>query len=214
MSMATAKTGRWQQRRRTRKDLLEAAARLIKQGQKPSLEAVADEAQVSRATIYRYFPNTESLLIEAPLDVEAPDPASLFADFDSDDPTARVEHADAAFHSMMAKNEVPLRLMLASALERRASASADETPVRQDRRTPVIEAALAPARSRMKPGVYAKLRSALALVIGTEAMIVFKDVLQLDDSEAAKIRRWVIRALVDAALEPRGNGRAALRHKE
>ena len=39
---------------------------------------------------------------------------------------------------------------------------------------------------------------ALVLIIGTEAMMVFKDVLQLDEAEAQKVRRWAIRALVEA----------------
>jgi hypothetical protein len=36
-------------------------------------------------------------------------------------------------------------------------------------------------------------------MIGTESMVVFKDVLQLDDAEARKVKRWAIRALVEAA---------------
>ena len=39
----------------------------------------------------------------------------------------------------------------------------------------------------------------LALIIGTEGMIVVKDVLQLDDDEARKVKRWAIAALVEAA---------------
>ena len=30
-------------------------------------------------------------------------------------------------------------------------------------------------------------------------MVVFKDVLQLDDAEARRVKRWAIRALVEAA---------------
>ena len=41
---------RQNQRYRTRKDLLDAAARLLKAGRSPSLEEVAAEAKVSRAT--------------------------------------------------------------------------------------------------------------------------------------------------------------------
>jgi AcrR family transcriptional regulator len=67
-----AVTGRPNQRSRTRKDLLEAAARLIKQGRKPSLEEIAEEALVSRATAYRYFPNVEALLVEASFDISIP----------------------------------------------------------------------------------------------------------------------------------------------
>jgi AcrR family transcriptional regulator len=195
-----AEIGRWQQRRRTRKDLLQAAQRLMKQGVKPSLEEVADEAQVSRATAYRYFPSAETLLIEAPLDVAAPDPGVLFAGVATDDPAARLERADSALHKMIAENEVALRLMLANTLQQRASANgAAKLPVRQDRRTPLIEAALAPARATFKPADLEKLKAALALIVGTEAMVVFRDVLQLDDTEAQKVRRWAIRALVEAA---------------
>lgn len=70
-------------------------------------------------------------------------------------------------------------------------------PARQNRRTPLIEAALEPVRQQFKPST---LTRALALVIGTESRIVFKDVLQLSDAEARKVRRWAIRALVDAAM--------------
>jgi hypothetical protein len=73
------------------------------------------------------------------------------------------------------------------------------TPVRQNRRTPLIEAALEPAQDQFKPAALETLTQALALVIGTEAMVVFKDVLQLDDVRARKVKRWAIRALVEAA---------------
>ncbi len=198
--MADARTGRWKQRRRTRKELLAAAARLMQHGRSPTLEEVADEALVSRATAYRYFPNVEALLVEAPLDVAAPEARDVFADGPAEDPVARVERVDAALHDMIARNETALRLMLAQALERRArGGAAAEMPVRQDRRTPLIAAALAPARERFTPARLKALTAALALIIGTEAMVVFRDVLQLDDAEARKVRRWAIRALVEAA---------------
>jgi len=191
-------SGRWKQRRRTRKELLAAAARLVKRGGTPTLEQVADEAMVSRATAYRYFPNVEALLIEVPLDVGTPDPATLFAGDSSTDPAARVERVDQALHDFIAENEAALRLMLAHALERKARGDG-AMPVRQDRRTPLIAAALAPARDRFAPARLKTLTAALALIVGTEAMVVFRDVLQLDEGEARKVRRWAIRALVEAA---------------
>jgi hypothetical protein len=66
----------------------------------------------------------------------------------------------------------------------------------------LIEAALEPARRELRPGAARTLSQALALVIGTEARVVLKDVLQLDDAEARRVRRWAIRALVDAARKP------------
>ena len=46
------------------------------------------------------------------------------------------------------------------------------------------------------------LARALALIMGPEAVVASKDVLQLDDADARKVKRWVIRALVEAAKKP------------
>ncbi|MEQ9151842.1 MAG: helix-turn-helix domain-containing protein [Parvibaculaceae bacterium] len=194
----SAPKARANQKRRTRKDLLQAAARLIKEGRKPSLEEIAEEALVSRATAYRYFPNVEALLIETPLDLALPDEEAMFRGAPAADPVARMERVDRAFHDMILDNETPLRLMLAKTMERRAAGD-DGLPARQNRRTPMIEAALAPAKAEFSRASLDRLQKALALVIGTEAMIVFKDVLQLDDREAREVKRWAIRALIDAA---------------
>jgi AcrR family transcriptional regulator len=192
------------QKKRTRKHLLEAASRLMSEGRgNPSLEEVAEAALVSRATAYRYFPTVDALLLEASLDIAMPDPEELFRDTASADPVARLERADTAMHDVIIANEAALRRMLIHALQRRVAENGDgELPARQNRRTPLIDAALAPARKDFKPVALQMLRRALALVIGTEAMLVCKDVLQLDDAETRKVKRWAIRALVQAAEKP------------
>ncbi|MFN4354784.1 TetR/AcrR family transcriptional regulator [Parvibaculum sp.] len=196
MSGANARAN---QKRRTRKDLLQAAARLLKEGRNPSLEEIAEEALVSRATAYRYFPNVEALLIEAPLDLALPDETALFAGAPTKDPVARMERVDAAFHDMILENETALRLMLAKSMERRVAEGDSALPARQNRRTPMIEAALAPAKSEFNRASLDRLQKALALIVGTEAMIVFRDVLQLDEKEAREVKRWAIRVLIEAA---------------
>ena len=198
--------GRINQRHRTRKDLLAAAARLLRDGRTPDMDEVASAAMVSRATAYRYFPSVESLLVEAPIHGEVPDPREIFStdddDDDDDDPAQRVDRAEAALHAMMYRNEAQLRVMLAASLERKSRGPAtDGIPVRQNRRTPLIDAALAPARKRFTKPAYDKLRAALALIFGTESMIVFSDVLGLDERTARKVKSWAARALVQAALE-------------
>lgn len=197
-----AKDGRPNQRLRTRKDLLHAAARLLKTGRKPSMDEVAEEALVSRATAYRYFPNLESLLIEAPLDEAVPDPKALFPDESSMTPEERVDTAEAALHAMIHRNEARLRLMLANSLEQPfAGGRTGATPHRQNRRTALIEEALAPVRDKFRPAIYKRLCASLALVFGTESAVVFRDVLQINEREARKIKSWAIHTLVRAALE-------------
>jgi AcrR family transcriptional regulator len=172
----------------------------MKQGRKPSLEEIAEEASISRATAYRYFPGVEALLLEASVDVAIPEADDLFRSGLPDDPISRLERVDAALHDMILANEAPLRMMLVHSLERGIRGGEDkDLPARQNRRTPLIEAALKPARKQFTPASLETLSRALALVIGTEAMVVFKDVLQLDDADARKVKRWAIRALVEAA---------------
>lgn len=185
------------QRRRTRKDLLDAAGRLARAGRTPTLDEVAEEALVSRATAYRYFPSVEALLAEAAVHIAFPDPDEIFAGAGAD-PAERVERLDRAMDGVIIENEPSLRIMLSKSLER---ADGEGLPARQNRRSPLIEAALAPARRSLKDGDL--LAKALALVIGTESRIVCKDVLQLEDAEARAVKDWAIRALVAAAQKAR-----------
>lgn len=185
---------------RTRKDLLRAAARLVAEGRAPAMEEVAEAALVSRATAYRYFPNVEALLVEAALDTAVPDPHALFAEDGSTDPEERVDRAEAALHEMAFRNEVPLRLMLVQTLQQALKAGDGSVPIRQNRRIPLIEAALKPVRGNLGPEAYDRLCAALAVIFGTESMVVFRDVLRVDADRAREVKSWAIKVLVRAAL--------------
>lgn len=199
--MTAALKPRSNQHLRTRKDLLQAAGRLLKAGRKPTMDEVAEAALVSRATAYRYFPTLESLLVEAPLDGAVPEPDAVFASDASSDPAERLDRAEAAMHAMTYQNEAQLRMMLANSLAHGAAGSERATlPQRQNRRTPLIEAALAPSRQRFSKDAYENLRAALTLIFGTEAMVVFRDVLPISERKARKVKSWTIHALVRAAL--------------
>jgi len=182
---------------RTRKDLLLAAGRLVKQGRKPNMDEVAAEALVSRATAYRHFPNIEALLAEAPVDEAVGDPAAAFLADPSGDIEERIDAAEATMHKVVFANEAQLRVMLAHSIGRDRDAV---MPVRQNRRGPLIDAALAPARSRLRDADYRRLCAALALIFGTESMIVFRDVLGLDEKAAREVKSWAVRTLVRGAL--------------
>ena len=197
------RSGRPNQKTRTRKDLLQAAAQLMKQGRTPTLEEGAEEALVSRATAYRYFPSMEALMVEAAVAVAVPEPAALFTGEASVDPVERLQKVETALTGMILANEPQLRALLAHAIQRGSQpAGHGAMPRRQNRRIPLIEAALEPARDQFKPADLKALMRALALVMGPESVIVVKDVLQLDDADARKMKRWAIRALVEAARKP------------
>jgi len=197
---AVPPAGRANQRLRTRKDLLDAAARLMQRGEKPTLEEVAQEALVSRATAYRYFPSPEALMLEAAVHIAVPDVSTVFDGLATDDPAARLQRVDAALHEMVLANETPMRLMLAGMLEQSAGRAASDPPARQNRRAGLIEAALAPAAAQLSAERHALLSQAAALLVGAEALFVAKDVLRLNDGETRKLKRWALAALTKAAL--------------
>jgi AcrR family transcriptional regulator len=189
--------GRANQRSRTRNDLLEAGIELSGEGRSPTLEEVAERARVSRATAYRYFPNVHALLAEASLHLAFPDYRTLFANDRDLGALDRLYRVDDAVDRMIQANEASLRMMLVSATKQALAQS--EVPARQNRRTPLIDAALAPVADQFEPEALDRLKKALGLVIGTEALLAFKDVLRLDCREAREVRRWMIRTLLEAA---------------
>lgn len=189
--------GRTNQRLRTRKDLLDAGLRLSAGGRQPGLDEIAAEAKVSRATAYRYFSSAEALLVEASADMSFPDLARLFSGQETASAVDRLVRLDRATAAMIRDHEPAIRALVASSMQQ--ALKGGEVPVRQNRRTPAIAAALEPARPQISPEAYAMLEKALALVIGTEAMIVCKDVLGLAERDAAQVRRWAIEALVEKA---------------
>lgn len=184
---------------RTRKDLLLAAGRLMKQGRKPTMDEVAAEALVSRATAYRHFASIDALLIEAPVDAAVMDPEKLFANDMSEDAEARIDRAEATMHEVVYQNEAQLRVMLANSINR--DISDDTLPARQNRRLPLIEAALATSRQQFRDDEYEKLCAALALIFGPESLIVFRDVMGIDKDNARTVKSWAVRALVRTALQ-------------
>ena len=204
--------GRVNQRKRTRNDLLLAAGRLLGEGRTPTMDDVAEEAMVSRATAYRYFPSLEALLVEAPIHGSMPDPGEIFSDGSIEDPEDRVDAMESALHGMVYDNELQLRAMMLNSL-RLSLENGDGVPVRQSRRMGLIDAALGPVRAKLGKRSYERLSAALCLFFGPESMIVFRDVLPLGKDEARKVKSWGVRALVRSALEeaasrpPRAKGK-------
>ncbi len=206
--------GRVNQRKRTRNDILLAAGRLLGEGRSPTMDDVAAEAMVSRATAYRYFPSLEALLVEAPIHGNVPDPARIFADSSIENPEDRIDAAESALHDMVYDNELQLRAMLLNSL-RLSLENGDGMPIRQSRRMGFIDAALGPVRAKMDKKSYKRLCAALCLFFGPESMIVFEDVLPLGKDEARKVKSWGVRALVRAALEEASsNGHGSGRGKK
>ncbi|WP_172426361.1 TetR/AcrR family transcriptional regulator [Rhizobium leguminosarum] len=196
----TARTERGP-RARTRKLMLETATRLMQSGITPSVSEVAEAAEVSRATAYRYFPS-QAALVHAVVD-EALGPILSWS---SDSPDARTRVADLLATAMPRIDEfeatfkAALKLSLDQWAQRQAGTLGNEPLFTRGHRVDLLKCVTAPLQGTVPPESRERLAQALSLVFGVEVLIVLKDIWGLTSESAQSVAEWAARALVDTAL--------------
>ncbi|NKQ54486.1 TetR/AcrR family transcriptional regulator [Amycolatopsis sp. K13G38] len=186
------------QKRRTRKALVEAAGRLMAEGRRPSVAEVADAAEISRRTAYRYFPSAEQLSVEAALEATRQNMELTIEAGPADAPVAdRVDRLVDALSRMTMDNEPLLRQMIRFTIDR--DAIEPGVPPRPSRRLEYVERALSPLQGALDQDELDRLAHALAVVIGIESTIVLRDICGLDAEGILRVQHWAARALVATA---------------
>jgi AcrR family transcriptional regulator len=189
--------------------LIQAAIAIASRGIIPSISDIAEAAQVSRATAYRHFPS-QSVLVQAMV-IEALGPIWRWLP-ESDDAEERVGRLLAFGFRRMDDYEAPLRAALRLALDQwsreRAGTIGNEPRIVRGNRIRLLRLALAPLARRLPKRSFDRLVQGLAIVFGTETMVVLKDMFGLEGPQVAQVAEWVARSLVRAAIAEE-NGRAA-----
>jgi AcrR family transcriptional regulator len=201
-------------RARTYRRLIDAAMHLMRKGGLVTVADVAALAGVSRATAYRYFPS-RSQLVTAVVE-ESLGPVRRFESRETDGRARLRDLFDQTFPRFR-EFEAPLRAALQLALEHWAlerSGLLHEEPYRRGHRRRILDHAAAPLRARLGEARYQRLLRALSVVYGTESYVVLKDIWGANDRQVVEVARWMLDALIDAALRDadkaaRGNGAAA-----
>ena len=201
MPKTAPETGRPAQRRRTRSAIVAAAAELLGQGKTPSVAEVAEAADVSRRTVYMYFPTLEHLFLDATLGSLA-STAAIGASIDEhasdEEIEARVERLARVIQRGAAETEQQGRTLLRLTVQ--GANDGEPRAPRGYRRVEWVEGILAPLRSRVDRRRFERLVSALVMVLGWEALIIQRDMRGLDPREGEALSAWAARALVKATL--------------
>ncbi|MBN2081293.1 TetR/AcrR family transcriptional regulator [bacterium] len=200
VSQTDLSQGRVKQKLKTRRELIQAAWELLKQGRQPTVDEVAEQAQVSRATAYRYFPSRERLLIEAVLNREEAAPAEVLAGAEADSPGARASCVQRFLYDHVTNNET-LHRSLIRATQEEWIEHKSRFVLRGDQRLSLIQEALKPVAKRLGRRKLSDLTCALAVLMGSEAYIVLRDVCQVSQAQGREIMSWAVGALVEAALD-------------
>jgi AcrR family transcriptional regulator len=192
------------QRNRTRAAIIEAATALLREGRPPTVAEAAERALVSRATAYRYFPTQESLLLDvANVEALVKPVEELIASFPTEDPAQRLAALVDTFTQAMLSDEALIRTGVRVYMDTWLANQRDGShiPVRTGRRMRYIDEVLRPLGERLGEPGRKRLRSALAVILGTEAVIAIKDSAGLEDDEAiVATLEWAAGALLRTAL--------------
>ena len=191
------------QKQRTRKALLAAVRELLAEGRHPTLAEAADRAQISRATVYRYFSSPDAMSQEAVLYAISKQFEGLqfealqFGDGPTDaDLAMRAETVVAAILRLVMANEGLFRTYLSVAVGGGGRPPAE----RGARRVGWISEALAPLAGSLSLARFELLVTGLSLLSGIEGLIVLRDVRGVEPAAVEATARQIARVLVAGVL--------------
>jgi AcrR family transcriptional regulator len=207
---------------------VDAATRLLAEGRTPSVDEIAAAADVSRRTVYMYFPTLDQLLLDATVGALSATEmdAAMTAAATAEDPAAGVD-ALVRTSTRLSPVTLPLgrkiiRLTVDAGQDGQDAPDAQDgqdghdgrdsqdgqdgrdgragrdAPKRGFRRVTWVEQAVEPLRGELSDEQFERLVSALCLVVGWEAHIILEDVRGLPPEDEERVLRWAARALVDA----------------
>lgn len=181
--------------------MLETATRLMQGGATPSVSEVAEAAQVSRATAYRYYPS-QAALVQAVVD-EGLGPILTWQSSSADAERRVAELFGTAMpriEAFEATFKAALKLSLDQWARRQAGTLGGEPAFTRGHRVDLLKDAIAPLKDRLPPREFKRLAQALSLTFGVEVLIVLKDIWGLDSRKMMSVAQWAAGALVRAAV--------------
>ncbi len=196
-------------RARMRKTLLNQALELMEHGSIPSVSDVAEAAEVSRATAYRYFPSQEALIQDAILEALGP---ILNWESDRDDAGDRVDQLLASSLPRVLQYEAvhrgALRLSMDQWVLIRAGEIDAERRIARGSRRRLLAEALEPIAADLGEAQFDKLTKGLSLIFGIEAIVVLRDIWGMDDDDSLRdVLVWAASAMVQKAIAEAGGRR-------
>lgn len=189
-------------RAKTRRLLIVTAMRMFDSGAFPSITEVAAEAQLSRATAYRYFP-TQSALVSA-IVTETISPIKSWRPTREDVSDRIDELLSFAFPRMLAHEgtlRAALHLSLTQWTQSQSATQSEKERLVRDNRKALLQQVVEPLKDELPPEIVERVIQALSLVYGSEIFLVMKDIWGSDNDRLQEIGKWIAKAIIRQAQE-------------
>lgn len=193
MKKLKIKNGRAKQKYQTRLDILDAAKALMKEEKKITLEDVAKKANISRATVYRYYSNIDLLFTEATLDLHHKSSDQIYDQVKGLKFTERILFIQKHYTELALKNETVFRRYLSAVL---SESIITKEQLRGARRVKSLNKALETYKDEFTKSDFKKLIDISSVLMGIDATIACKDVCNLDDKETEDTLRWAMEMIL------------------
>jgi AcrR family transcriptional regulator len=183
----------------TRRALLQAAIGHMRDvGEVPSFAEVAAAAGVPLRTAYRYYPTVDELAADATVEFFRPLMERLAARANrTADPVERAGSMARNVVQLSLENETVIRTMIRLTIKRSMK--------RGHLRLSWFRDGLAPLRPRLGEQRFERLVRVVAIAIGFEGLVAYKDMVGADPRETAELTAWIAEALVLRALSEAEN---------
>ena len=183
------KEGRINQKLQTRSEILKSAQVLLNKERQITHEKVAEHAGISRATIYRYFSNIELLTTEALLHTHFLRPDELQKKVEGMSMEETVHALQQHYNVISQEHELVFRRYLSVTLK---ESIISKKKLRGARRVEALKLALKPFEGLLSKEDHKRLIHISTLLMGIDALLVCKDVCELNNDEANELLEWAL----------------------
>jgi len=196
MSKQYIQKGRKTQKLKTRDKILRSTQKLLEKNKDISLEDVAKEADISRATIYRYYSSIDVLAAEAVLNLNTKSSEDLFDEVAGKNLEEAILSIQDYYNQLTIDNESGFRKYMSVVLNNDHS-----DKMRGARRKKSLLMLLENKAQHMSAQNKENLANIATVLMGVEAFVVTKDVCGLNNEESKKLLNWGMERLLESILK-------------
>lgn len=187
--------GRVDQKRKTRDKILKIAEELLNTVGVFSLEDVAEKAQISRATIYRYYSNIEILCAEVVITINTTSTDNLIKEVENMNMKEALLYIQNYFNDLANNNEAAFRKYLSIVVDETLKTN-NTTHHRGARRLIINSAILEKHKNELSAQNLKNLKYISTVLAGIEPLIANKDVNHISNEESKEILNWALQMIL------------------